>query len=161
MPLTAQLFRGAESRHTELVPGASLLTGFAVDLEQALMAAIDRVAAKAPFRHMLTPGGRRMSVAMTNCGRAGWISDCTGYRYHACDPESGRPWPEMPPLLSDLAVRAAQAAGFDGFEPDVCLINRYATGSRRRCTRIATNPTSRRRSCRCRSACRPASCSAG
>ena len=90
----------------------------------------ERVALLAPLRHMLTPGGRRMSVAMTNCGSAGWVSDRAGYRYDACDPESGKPWPAMPAVFADLAARAADRAGFAGFAPDVCLINQYAPGAR-------------------------------
>jgi len=84
----------------------------------------------APWRHMLTPGGARMSVAMTNCGQVGWISDRRGYRYERVDPESGQPWPPMPAALRELAVRSAATAGFIGFEPDACLVNRYAPGTR-------------------------------
>src|SRR5690606_35234594 len=83
----------------------------------------------APFRHLSTPNGRRMSVAMTNCGAYGWISDRHGYRYSAADPESGERWPPMPAELQRLAQEAAAAGGFLGFEPDCCLINRYATGT--------------------------------
>jgi alkylated DNA repair protein (DNA oxidative demethylase) len=84
----------------------------------------------APFRHMLTPNGRRMSVAMTNCGAVGWVSDRAGYRYDACDPESGRPWPPMPDVFGQLALQAAERAGFGAFAPDACLINRYEPGAR-------------------------------
>jgi alkylated DNA repair protein (DNA oxidative demethylase) len=79
---------------------------------------------------MSTPGGFTMSVAMTNCGAFGWVSDESGYRYSPTDPESGAPWPGLPPVLADLASRAAAAAGFDGFTPDACLVNRYAPGTR-------------------------------
>jgi alkylated DNA repair protein (DNA oxidative demethylase) len=79
---------------------------------------------------MATPGGFRMSVAMTNCGSAGWITDRKGYRYDALDPDSGLPWPALPTAFADLAVRAASAAGFDNFAPDACLLNRYAPGAR-------------------------------
>ena len=105
--------------------GALLLRGFAHDETADLVAAVDQVAAISPFRHMVTPGGFRMSVAMTNCGDAGWITDRSGYRYSRQDPATGRPWPPMPALFRALAVRAAAAAGFDGFAPDACLINRY------------------------------------
>jgi len=94
------------------------------------MAALRDIVERAPFRHMITPGGYRMSVAMTNCGTAGWITDRTGYRYGTDDPETGKPWPAMPPLLHDLARRAADHAGFAGFAPDVCLINRYMPGTK-------------------------------
>ncbi len=113
-----------------IVPGAVLLRGFAAADAPALVAAVRRIAAAAPFRHMVTPGGYTMSVAMTNCGRAGWVTDRTGYRYDAVDPETGRPWPKMPALFARLAVGAAAAAGLGDFGPDSCLINRYVPGAR-------------------------------
>jgi DNA oxidative demethylase len=114
----------------ELAPGARLLGGFALPREDALRTALAAVAAQAPFRHMLTPGGRRMSVAMTNCGEAGWISDRSGYRYVGLDPQSGRPWPALPEAFLELAAGAAGRAGFAGFVPDACLVNRYDPGAR-------------------------------
>jgi DNA oxidative demethylase len=113
-----------------LPEGATLLRQFARSEAPLLVSAIDEIAAAAPFRHMVTPGGYRMSVAMTNCGRAGWVTDRGGYRYDARDPESGRVWPAMPALFLGLAERAAAAAGFPGFIPDSCLINRYEPGTR-------------------------------
>jgi DNA oxidative demethylase len=113
-----------------IAPGAVLLRGFASAEAAELVAAVERLAAVAPFRQMETPGGFRMSVAMTNCGVAGWITDRRGYRYSAVDPLTARPWPAMPPLFSALAARAAEAGGFPGFVADACLINRYAPGSR-------------------------------
>lgn len=110
--------------------GAALLRGFAAGADRALLAALERVVAAAPFRHMVTPGGYEMSVAMTNCGAAGWVTDRKGYRYAAADPESGRPWPALPPVFADLAARAAAAAGFPGFAADSCLVNRYAPGTK-------------------------------
>jgi alkylated DNA repair protein (DNA oxidative demethylase) len=71
-----------------------------------------------------------MSVAMTNCGERGWVSDRSGYRYDAVDPETQRPWPAMPQLFRTLAQDAAAAAGYAGFAPDACLINRYLPGTR-------------------------------
>ena len=114
----------------EIEPGAMLLRGFAVREERALAAAIAKIAKAAPFRHMVTPGGFRMSAAMTNCGRAGWITDRTGYRYDARDPDSGGHWPAMPREFLALAARAADAAGFPDFVPDACLVNRYEPGAR-------------------------------
>lgn len=114
----------------QIAPGAVLLHGFAAAEAPQLVAAANRIAAAAPFRHMVTPGGYTMSVAMTNCGRAGWVTDRTGYRYDAMDPETGRAWPKLPPLFLRLAVAAAAAAGFAGFAPDACLINRYVPGAR-------------------------------
>ncbi|MCU0892978.1 MAG: DNA oxidative demethylase AlkB [Rhodospirillales bacterium] len=109
--------------------GAVLLGGFAVPRADELVAAIGEVAAEAPFRTMTTPGGRQMSVAMTNCGAAGWVSDRAGYRYSRTDPDSGRPWPAMPELFAGLAADAAAAAGYPGFAPDACLVNRYDPGA--------------------------------
>jgi DNA oxidative demethylase len=109
---------------------AVLLRGFARERAPALVAAVEDIAAAAPFRNMITPGGFRMSVAMTNCGRAGWITDRKGYRYETADPMTGRAWPPIPALFRRLASTAAEAAGFTGFEPDACLINRYEPGTR-------------------------------
>ena len=113
-----------------LGPGAAMLHGHALADGEALLQAIDAVAADAPFRHMVTPGGFEMSVAMTNCGAGGWITDRKGYRYTREDPDTGRAWPAMPPLFLALARTAADAAGFPGFVPDACLINRYEPGTR-------------------------------
>lgn len=119
-----------ERRDRALADGAKLLSGFALPIEKALLAAIDGVVALAPLRNMVTPGGHVMSVAMTNCGALGWVSDRRGYRYDTRDPESGRPWPPMPEAFADLATRAATHAGFAGFAPDACLVNRYLPGTK-------------------------------
>lgn len=113
-----------------LEPGALVLRGFALAQAADLLAAVQQITAQAPFRHLITPGGLRMSVAMTNCGALGWVSDRSGYRYDPIDPQTGQPWPPMPPLFRQLALDAAQAAGFAHFAPDACLINRYAPGTR-------------------------------
>ena len=113
-----------------IAEGALLLRGFAKPLEDDLIAALREIVAQAPFRHMLTPGGHQMSVAMTNCGSIGWVTDRSGYRYDSADPESGKPWPPMPPSFRALAEKAAAEAGFDGFAPDACLVNRYQPGAR-------------------------------
>jgi alkylated DNA repair protein (DNA oxidative demethylase) len=113
-----------------LPPGAALLRGFATPIDTALADVVRNVSAAAPFRQMITPGGFKMSVAMTNCGAFGWVSDESGYRYSPTDPGTGRAWPGLPPVLADLASRAAAAAGFGGFTPDACLVNRYAPGAR-------------------------------
>lgn len=120
----------AESWQEPLAPGAVILRGFANQDEAELWAELEAVTASAPFRHMITPGGFRMSVAMSNCGGLGWVSDSTGYRYDAIDPLTGRPWPQMPESFSRLAEKAAAQAGFTGFVPDACLINRYEPGAR-------------------------------
>jgi alkylated DNA repair protein (DNA oxidative demethylase) len=107
-----------------------VLRGFARSEAAVLVAAVEKITAVAPFRNMITPGGFRMSVAMTNCGRAGWITDRKGYRYEPVDPITGRQWPPMPKPFLDLAARAAGASGFTGFKPDACLINRYEPETR-------------------------------
>jgi alkylated DNA repair protein (DNA oxidative demethylase) len=129
---TRNLFDDASrgTGHEQLVPGAWLLRGFALERVTALMPAIEQIKTAAPFRHLVTPGGFRMSVAMTNCGSLGWVSDRRGYRYDACDPLSGRPWPPMPQVFLELARSAAHAGGFPGFTPDACLLNRYDPGAR-------------------------------
>jgi alkylated DNA repair protein (DNA oxidative demethylase) len=114
----------------ELAPGAMLLAGFARPFETALVAGLERIVAEAPFRHLITPSGHRMSVAMTNCGSVGWVSERSGYRYDAIDPDSGRAWPPMPDAFRDLAAEAASRAGFAPFIPDACLINRYEPGAK-------------------------------
>lgn len=116
-----------------LVPGSSasvLLRGFALPYLHEVLPALDAIVLTAPLRHMATPGGLRMSVAMSNCGPLGWITDGRGYRYARHDPASGLPWPPMPPVFLRLAREAALAAGYPGFTPDACLLNRYAPGAR-------------------------------
>ena len=111
-------------RDETLGEDARLLGGFALPVVNDVLTAIAAVTAAAPFRQMVTPGGYRMSVAMSNCGAAGWVTDRKGYRYAPVDPDSGKPWPAMPTVLADLAQRAAAAAGYADFAPDACLINR-------------------------------------
>lgn len=109
---------------------AVLLRGLARAQADALVQCVRQLAAQAPWRHMLTPGGQAMSVAMTGCGPLCWVSDRQGYRYAERDPLSGLPWPAMPEDFARLAQVAAQQAGFAQFSPDACLINRYAIGAR-------------------------------
>jgi alkylated DNA repair protein (DNA oxidative demethylase) len=120
----------AEQADETLAPGALLLRDLARPQGPALLEAVSEVIRQSPLRKMITPGGFQMSVAMTNCGAAGWITDRSGYRYGALDPLSGRPWPLMPVVLSSLATAAAAKAGFAAFVPDACLINQYEPGSR-------------------------------
>jgi DNA oxidative demethylase len=110
--------------------GAFLLRGLAIPFESDLLRDLANVVAEAPFRHMITPGGFTMSVAMTNCGEAGWITDRTGYRYDRIDPDSGRPWPAMPASFRMVAMHASAEAGYPDFIPDACLVNRYEPGAR-------------------------------
>ena len=129
---TADLFDAlpVEPGLQTLAPGALLLRAFAREADAALLQVIQEVTAQAPFRHLVTPGGHTMSVAMSNCGALGWVSDRSGYRYDRLDPLSGQAWPAMPARFSDLATQAAAAAGFENFHPDACLINRYLPGTR-------------------------------
>jgi alkylated DNA repair protein (DNA oxidative demethylase) len=131
--LTTDLFASVPDLHPQqelMAEGAVLLRGLAKAVEADLIPDLREIVKQAPFRHMVTPGGHRMSVAMTNCGSVGWVTDRTGYRYDVNDPETGKPWPAMPRSFRDLAGRAAAHAGFGGFAPDACLINRYQPGAR-------------------------------
>ncbi|WP_419728524.1 DNA oxidative demethylase AlkB [Lichenicola sp.] len=113
-----------------LAPGAWLLPSFARLQADDLLDDLLAVADAAPFRHLLTPGGATMSVAMTNCGRLGWVSDARGYRYEGLDPLTGAAWPVLPARLLDVARRAAASVGYERFSPDACLVNRYVPGSK-------------------------------
>ena len=113
-----------------IAEGAVLLPGFARTIEVELLEALRAIIEQSPFRHMTTPGGHQMSVAMTNCGGFGWVTDRSGYRYDRNDPQSGKPWPPMPGAFRELARAAADRGGFGGFAPDACLVNRYQPGAR-------------------------------
>jgi alkylated DNA repair protein (DNA oxidative demethylase) len=114
----------------ELEEGAVLLRGFAAARAVELLEEVARIAAAAPFRHLVTPGGHTMSVAMTNCGRVGWVSDRKGYRYDPVDPDTGKHWPAFPKPFLALARGAAAEGGFADYQPDACLINRYVAGAK-------------------------------
>lgn len=129
LDLFDEIERGRTWRE-DVCEGAAVLRGYALAAETDLLSAVDRVIAQAPLRYMTTPGGFRMSVAMTNCGHYGWVTDRSGYRYDALDPESGQNWPPIPDAFLALAQSAALQAGFENFEPDACLINRYDPGAR-------------------------------
>jgi DNA oxidative demethylase len=131
--LTADLFENASDVRPSrefMAEGALLLRGLAKPFETDLLAALRTIIEQAPFRHMLTPGGHQMSVAMTNCGDFGWVTDRRGYRYDAVDPVSGKTWPAMPASFRKLAEQAAERAGFASFLPDACLVNRYEPGAK-------------------------------
>lgn len=132
---TADLFADDDTasplpERVELGAQSVLLRGFALPVADALLSAVASVSAGAPFRQMVTPGGYTMSVTLTNCGALGWITDRRGYRYAGQDPLSGAAWPPMPDVIRDLGRAAARAAGFDGFDADACLINRYLPGTK-------------------------------
>lgn len=124
------LFADEPAAAIPLAEGAVLLRGYALDAAPRLAAGVDAVTREAPLRRMVVPRGLQMSVAMTNCGPLGWVSDARGYRYVPADPASGRPWPPMPEAFRTLATAAAAAAGFERFEPDACLVNRYEPGAK-------------------------------
>jgi len=131
--MTLDLFNDedtAQHGREQIGPQSFVLRGFALPYADALLQGVDAVAAQSPFRHMHTPGGYTMSVALTNCGTLGWTSDAHGYRYTRIDPLSGQPWPDLPDAFLRLAQAAAADAGFAGFIPDACLVNRYEPGSR-------------------------------
>jgi alkylated DNA repair protein (DNA oxidative demethylase) len=131
--MTADLFDSSDDvrpARERIADGAMLLRDFARPIERELITALRDIAEQAPFRHMQTPGGHQMSVAMTNCGSAGWVTDRSGYRYDGVDPVSGKPWPSMPSIFRELAGQAAAQGGFAGFLPDACLINRYQPSAR-------------------------------
>jgi len=129
--MTSLFESDAFSRSKEqLEEGAALLRGFASVDELLLIEEAERIAQAAAFRHLVVPGGHTMSVAMTNCGRVGWVSDRTGYRYDPVDPQTGVPWPTLPDAFLSIAVKAAAEAGFADYDPDACLINRYVVGSK-------------------------------
>ena len=107
-----------------------MLTAFAQCCALELLADIQDICRSSPLRHMVTPGGWKMSVAMSNCGDAGWVTDLTGYRYDRIDPDTDQTWPAMPPSFRTIAAAAAAAAGFAGFAPDACLINQYRPRAR-------------------------------
>jgi alkylated DNA repair protein (DNA oxidative demethylase) len=116
--------------HISIGTNACVLRGFALHWQADLLRGVAGIVQQAPFRHLVTPGGRSMQVAMTNCGNYGWYSDRQGYRYTAQNPANGQAWPAMPPAFTELAVKAAQAAGLPPFTPNACLINRYTIGTR-------------------------------
>jgi DNA oxidative demethylase len=131
--MTMDLFadrEDVESLHESLAAGAVVLRKFAVPQETALLCSLEGVVVRAPFRQMVTPGGFLMSVAMTNCGSLGWVTDRGGYRYDTIDPLTGLPWPPMPDVFLEVATSAARHSGFNEFAPDACLINRYEPGTR-------------------------------
>jgi alkylated DNA repair protein (DNA oxidative demethylase) len=125
-------FREPEEEIGHIVLGTHsvIMSGFAREQAPALLEEMNTIAAIFPFRHMVTRSGWRMSIACTNCGDVGWVSDRTGYRYDRIDPATGRPWPRMPRLYTEIAGEAAETAGYGKFEPDACLINRYEPGNR-------------------------------
>jgi alkylated DNA repair protein (DNA oxidative demethylase) len=132
-PITLDLFADAPPQTPgieQIGTHAFVLRSFATPMIERLLTALQEVVSRAPFRHMVTPGGFTMSAALTSCGSVGWTTDRHGYRYNAIDPQTGQPWPEIPPAFLELAQTAAAACDFPGFVPDACLINRYTPGAK-------------------------------
>ena len=128
--MTYELFLPHEGDHESLGTQACILRGYALSYVDDVLTELRTITQQAPFRNMVTPGGHTMSVALTSCGALGWTTDRRGYRYTRRDPETGQPWPALPAVFNRLAEGAALAAGFEGFRPDACLINRYLPGTR-------------------------------
>lgn len=124
------LFADESPWQEPLADGAVILRRFARSQADELLAQIAHVARHSPFRQMVTPGGYTMSVAMTNCGERGWTTNQYGYLYSPDDPLTGKPWPAMPQAFRALSDAASAAAGYPGFSPDACLINRYVPGAK-------------------------------
>ena len=124
------LFLSQQPSIQEIAKDAYLLQGFALSNQAQILADLSQIISVAPFRQMVTPGGFTMSVAMTNCGALGWITDRKGYRYISHDPLANKPWPAMPASFKQLAQQAALEAGFNNFTPDACLINQYKISAR-------------------------------
>lgn len=118
------------ARREQIGEQSCVLRGYALPWLERVLPELRAVLVQSPFRHMVTPGGFTMSAALSSCGALGWTTSPQGYRYSSLDPERQQPWPSMPPVLRELAINAASAAGFDGFAPDACLINRYVPGAR-------------------------------
>ncbi|MFJ3484956.1 DNA oxidative demethylase AlkB [Pseudomonas sp. NPDC090202] len=132
-PATLDLFADdapQDAGREQIGPQSVVLRGFALPRVEQLLPALESILRQAPFRHMTTPGGYSMSVALSSCGSLGWTSDAHGYRYSPVDPHGGQPWPAIPEVFLQLAETAAEAAGFPGFVPDACLINRYIPGAK-------------------------------
>ncbi len=118
------------ARREQIGEQSYVLRGYALPWLERLLPELRAVLAQSPFRQMVTPGGFTMSAALSSCGELGWTTDRQGYRYSPLDLERQQPWPALPNVLRELATTAAAAAGFEGFVPDACLINRYVPGAR-------------------------------
>ena len=110
----------------ELFPGVFLFRSYVN--EQDFMEAVISTTKKIPFRHMITPGGKKINVSGTSMGDCGWYSDRRGYRYERIDPITGNNWPKIPKNISSVVSNAAKKVGFGGFIPDSCFINCYKPG---------------------------------
>ena len=124
----SDLFQSLRPPVESIADGVTVLAGFADTA--SLLAYLPDIQAAADFRNMHTPGGKKISVAVTNCGALGWVSDQRGYRYQATDPLTGQRWAPMPEAWHQIARDAAALAGFQNFHPNACLINRYLPGNR-------------------------------
>ena len=116
------------ARRLALAPGLAYIPGYLDGEGQlALLEALRTVLSDAPlYRPTMPRSGVPLSVAMSNCGRLGWVSDRAGYRYTALHPGSERPWPAIP----ERAMRAWADLCAEAPAPEACLVNYYAPGAR-------------------------------
>lgn len=111
-----------------LAPGLTYHPGY-LDrpAQERLLEALREITGAAPlFTPRMPRTGKPFSVRMTGCGRLGWVSDETGYRYQPAHPETGEPWPAMP----EQVLRAWEALSAYPRPPDACLINFYEPAAR-------------------------------
>ena len=113
-----------EPTHEELYPGAVLMRGLALPQDREFFAAMESIIAAAPLHHAVTPGGLPMGVMVTDCGDSRAFAN----RWDAANTPGKQPWPRMPRVLYDFAIRCANRSGFPLFRPDACHINRYHAG---------------------------------
>jgi DNA alkylation damage repair protein AlkB len=113
----------------ELQPGLFFFQGFASADDQHALWLTCRTLADGPVP-MYKPtvrGGRTMSVGMLCLGRH-WNGLTYAYEERRSDFD-GQPAPPIPPEFRELAVSAANRAGFT-IEPDICIVNFYDTSAR-------------------------------
>ncbi len=113
----------------QISPDAVLFKAALKPVASSLLEEIRTISGANPFRQRKTPGGQLMSAAMTNCGAWGWVTDADGYRYSDIEPETGRTWLPIPAVWIQWVNLFCQRAGLGTFNPDACLINRYAPGA--------------------------------
>lgn len=114
----------------QISSNSQILKGFLLQKEDEILKAIKNVLRANYWREIYTPGGKQMSIKITNCGEFGWYTDSKGYRYTKIDPKNNKPWIKMPSILKDLAIESAKLTGYMNFEPNCCLLNRYEVGSK-------------------------------
>jgi DNA oxidative demethylase len=111
-----------------MMTGLRLLPGYLDrDAQERLVAILREVFASVPvYVPRMPKTGKPMSVAMTNCGPLGWVTDDGGYRYQRTHPETGQPWPSIP----DCLLRIWQDVASYPHPPEACLVNVYGPSAR-------------------------------